>query len=46
MMDFVQSGAHEAMLGELGGRLGESQFVESSASSSDLPLDWPRPSSD
>jgi hypothetical protein len=40
MMDFVHSGAHQAMLRELGGRLGDSQFAESSTSSSDLPLDW------
>ncbi len=40
MMEFVNSGSHSDMLRELGGRLGASQFVESTVSSADLPLDW------
>ena len=40
MNRFVRSGHHAAMLADMAGRLGEPTFVESSAASSTLPLNW------
>jgi quinol monooxygenase YgiN len=40
MNRFVRSGQHAAMLADMGGRLGESTFVESSTDLNGLPLDW------
>ena len=40
MNRFVQSGRHAAMLADMGGRLGQSTFVESSTQAHELPLDW------
>jgi quinol monooxygenase YgiN len=40
MNRFVRSGQHAAMLADMAGRLGQATFVESSAKSSALPLDW------
>lgn len=40
MMRFVRSGDHALMLADMKGRLGTSQFVESSAPSASLPLKW------
>lgn len=40
MNRFVKSGRHAAMLADMGGRLGQSTFVESSTQAHELPLDW------
>ena len=40
MNQFVRSWQHAAMLADMAGRLGQATFVESSAKSSALPLDW------
>jgi hypothetical protein len=40
MNTFVHSGDHAAMLADMAGRLGQPEFVESNATSADLPLDW------
>jgi quinol monooxygenase YgiN len=40
MNRFVRSGSHALMLADMGGRLGEATFVESSVTSSALPLEW------
>jgi quinol monooxygenase YgiN len=40
MTRFVRSGQHAAMLADMGGRLGQSTFVESSTDLNGLPLDW------
>jgi hypothetical protein len=40
MMRFVRSGEHSAMLADMAGRLGTSNFAESATASTDLPLDW------
>ncbi|MBV9820251.1 MAG: hypothetical protein JOZ07_18120 [Solirubrobacterales bacterium] len=40
MNAFVNSGDHARMLTDMAGRLGQSTFVESTASASQLPLDW------
>jgi quinol monooxygenase YgiN len=40
MNRFVRSGQHAAMLADMGGRLGQSTFVESSTDVNGLPLDW------
>jgi hypothetical protein len=37
---FVHSGQHAAMLADLAGRVGDPRFVESTASSADLPPSW------
>ena len=40
MNTFVHSGHHASMLVDMGGRLGEPVFVESSATPAELPLHW------
>ena len=40
MERFVRSGAHDAMLADMAGRLGPARFVDSTAARADLPLDW------
>jgi hypothetical protein len=40
MNTFVSSGHHASMLGDMAGRLGQPEFVESTATPADLPLDW------
>lgn len=40
MNTFVRSGHHADMLADMAGRLGEPQFVESTATPAELPLDW------
>jgi len=40
MNRFVQSGEHARMLADIAGRLGAAIFVESTATVTDLPLDW------
>ncbi len=40
MNTFVHSGHHASMLTDMAGRLGQPEFVESTATPADLPLDW------
>ncbi|MDE3131280.1 MAG: DUF3291 domain-containing protein [Acidobacteriota bacterium] len=40
MNAFVRSGAHAQMLADMAGRLGNPTFVQSTASPTELPLDW------
>lgn len=40
MNTFVRSGQHADMLADMGGRLGQATFVETTATPADLPLDW------
>lgn len=40
MIHFVRSGQHAAMLADMAGRVGNPQFVESTATRADLPLPW------
>jgi hypothetical protein len=40
MNAFVHSGEHARMLADMAGRLGQPEFVESTASPAELPLDW------
>ena len=40
MNAFVHRGHHASMLTDMAGRLGQPEFVESSATRDQLPLDW------
>ena len=40
MNTFVHSGDHASMLADMAGRLGRPEFVESSTTPAELPLDW------
>lgn len=40
MNAFVHSGHHASMLADMAGRLGRPEFVESTATPAELPLDW------
>ncbi|WP_433684871.1 hypothetical protein [Nocardia sp. CA-119907] len=40
MDQFAHSGTHAKMLADMAGRIGDPSFVESSASTADIPLSW------
>ncbi|WP_433734150.1 hypothetical protein ACQP0C_18620 [Nocardia sp. CA-129566] len=40
MDQFAHSGTHAKMLADMAGRIGDPNFVESSASTGDIPLSW------
>ncbi|MEU0504782.1 hypothetical protein [Nocardia sp. NPDC005998] len=40
MDHFAHSGTHAKMLADMAGRIGDPNFVESSASTGDIPLSW------